>query len=380
MTSTYVMEQRVIGPHKVLDIDETRYFSLLMARTVLADALAFEQGYELMIGNFIQMEIAFTEISLRSTLEMDHQHPTLAATLRDANRQVINVLTAIRSYVDQAPQLFKALDLTPKFAASVKATLNDMHAASPDYRFVYELRNHVQHQGTAVHGYEMPLVLRSDSNGWAEAVILTASKSQLALSDFKAPVLAEQPDKIDVRHRIRMSLVALGGVHLKLRAIVESRVNASRATIEAAIGAYLATGAESAVGLAARRVGDKEADVPLLLEWEDVRRALVEKNSQVPRLWPRTSHREPTVADIVAARSSAGHTVADAAKSVFVPEVRWADWEAGLPMPEGLFVLYQLQVGKHATHDLTPRPRIGEEQPTSPASLPADDRAAATQD
>lgn len=170
LASSYVLEQRVIGPHKVLDIDEQRYFSLQKARTVLADALAFEQGYELMLGNFIEMEMAFTEISLRASLETDHQHPTLAGTLRDANRQVINVLTAIRGYVDQAPQLFRALDLTPKFAAAVKTELNDMHAASLD----------------------------------------------------------------------------------------------ARAAIDAAIKDYLSVGADSAIGLAARLVGDKEADVPLL--------------------------------------------------------------------------------------------------------------------
>jgi hypothetical protein len=39
---------------------------------------------------------------------------------------------------------------------------------------------------------------------------------------------------------------------------------------------------------------------------------------------------------------------------VFVPEQRWADWEAGLPMPEGLFHLYQLQIDKHPTHKATP--------------------------
>lgn len=64
--------------------------------------------------------MAFARIGLSATLEFDHQYASLAQILREANRHVVNVLTALRSYVDQAPQLFKALDLQPDFASTVK--------------------------------------------------------------------------------------------------------------------------------------------------------------------------------------------------------------------------------------------------------------------
>ncbi len=354
LETKYILEQRVLGPHLQMDIDEQRYSALANARSVLSDALAFEQGYELMLGNFIEMEMAFTEISLRATLEMDYGYTALAGTMREANRHVINVLTAMKGYVDQMPQLFKALDLSPKFADTVKGELNNMHAASLDYRFVYELRNHAQHQGTAVQGFEASQVLKSDSNGWAEAVSLQARKDRLAASNFKSSVLAEQPDKIDVRHRVRMSMAALGGVHLKLRAHLAPHVDAARTAFDAAISDYKAAGATSVVGLAACRDGDKKTDVQVLVEWDDDRLRLVNKNGQAPRLWARPKHDEPTAADIIALRTATGHTVPQAAKHVFVNEARWAEWEAGLPMPQGLFILYQLQVGKHPSHEVTP--------------------------
>lgn len=365
MEKKYILEQRVLGPHVRMDIDEQRYNALANARSVLSDALAFEQGYELMLGNFIEMEMAFTEISLRATLEMDHRHPTLAGTMREANRHVINVLTAMRSYVDQVPQLFRALDLSPKFAATVKSELNEMHFASLDYQFFCELRNHTQHQGTAIHGFETSLVLRSDSNSWAEAVSLYASKSELAACSFKAKILAQLPDNIDVRQRGRMSMMALGGVHLKLRTLLAQHVDVARAAFDTAISDYRAAGASSVVGLAARRDGDKKADVPVLVDWDDDRLRLVNKNNQPPRLWARPKHDEPTVADIIALRTAAGDTVAQAAKQVFVNEARWADWEAGLPMPQGLFTLYQLQVGKHPNHEVTPLASTPAESPAA---------------
>lgn len=353
MESKFILEQRVLNPHVQMDIDEQRYNSLAKARSVLSDALAFEQGYELLLGNFIEMEMAFTEIGLRATLEMDHQHPTLAGTMREANRHIINVLTGMKGYVDQVPQLFKELDLSPKFADTVKGELNNLHAASLDYRFVYELRNHTQHQGTAVHGFEASLVLTSDSNGWAEAVSLLARKDELANSDFKPKVLAEQPDKIDVRRRVRMSVKALGCVHMKLRACLAPHVDAARATFDAAISDYLSAGATSVVGLAACSLGNRKADVSVLLDWDDVRRSLVNKNNQPPSLWARHSPNEPTVDDIIALRTAVGDTVGQAARRVFVNEARWAEWESGLPMPQGLFTLYQLQVGKHPRYEIT---------------------------
>lgn len=362
----YILEQRVLSPHVRMNIGEQRYNVLANARSMLSDAFTFEQAYELMLGNFIEMEMAFTEISLRATLELDFRHTTLAEIMRESNRHVINVLTAMKGYTDQVPQLFKVLALSPKFADTVKSELNNMHAASLDYRFLYELRNHAQHQGTAIQGFEASQVLRSDSNGWAEAVSLQARKDQLAASDFKSIVLAEQPDKIDVRQRVRMSMTALGGVHLKLRAHLAPHVDAARAAFDAAISDYRAAGATSVVGLAARRDGDEMADVPVLVDWDEVRLRLVDKNSCPPRLWATTKHDEPTVADIIALRTAAGDTVARAAKQVFVNEARWAEWEAGLPMPQGLFILYQLRLGKHPSHELTPlAPRSAE----SPAAV-----------
>lgn len=362
MESKFILEQRVLNPHVQMDIDEQRYNALANARSVLSDAGAFEQGYELLLGNFIEMEMAFTEIGLRATLEVDYRHPTVAETMRDANRHVINVLTAMRSYVDQVPQLFKALDLSPKFGDTFRSELKDMHFASLDYQFLCELRNYAQHQGTTIHGFEASLVLRSDSNSWAEAVSLHASKSKLAADGFKPKILAQLPDKIDVRQRVRMSMMALGGVHLKLRTVLAQRVDAARAAFDAAISDYRAAGAASVVALVACCNGDRKTDVPVLIGWDDDRLNLSNKNSQPPSLWAKPKHDEPTAAEIIALRTAAGNTVAQAAKHVFVNEARWAEWEAGLPMPKGLFILYQFAVGKHPTHDVMLRePRPAEE-------------------
>lgn len=353
MTAEYILEQRIISPRLQMSISEERYNELAHAREVLSEALAFEQRYELLLGNFISMELALTEICLRAKVEPQYRYSDSAEILEKANRHVVNLLTAMRGYSDQVLQDFKCLELEPPFGSVAKVELGKVFDHSRDYRFMYALRNHVQHKATAIHGFEGNDDRKGDANSWAETVKFFANKNTLSADKvFKARVLDEQPEKIDVRRLARRSVQDVGVAHLALRKASEEHVARARSAIETAIRDYMEAGAESAIGLGARRVGDVDADVPLLLDWDDVRLQLVNKNASPPRLWPRGTHREPKAEEIVALRAEAKHTRAQAAATVFVSEERWQDYEDGLPMPEGLFHLYKLQVGRHPTHSL----------------------------
>jgi hypothetical protein len=352
MTAEYLLEQRIIGPRLQMDITESRYQELAQAREVLSDALAFEQRYELLIGNFISMELAFTEISLRATVEPQFRYPEVAETIRQANRHVVNVLTSIRGYADQVPQDFKCLALEPRFKSVAEAELVKLFERSPDYRLVYELRNHVQHKATAIHGFE-DAGTTNDPNGWAEAVKFYASKASLSADrSFKTRTLDEQPAKIDIRRRVRRSVKEMGVTHLALREATSEHVARARFAFESAIKDYKEGGAESVLGLCARRAGAPDADVQVLLDWDDVRLQLVQKSNRPPKLWPSRTHLEPKTEQIVALRKEAEHSQAQAAAAVFVSEERWKDYEDGLAMPAGLYLLYQFQVGRHPTHSL----------------------------
>jgi hypothetical protein len=366
MTAKYILEQRIIGPRLQKSISEERYNELAEARKILSEALSFEQRYELLLGNFIFMELAFTEICLRTKVQPQYQYADSAEILETANRHVVNLLTAIRGYADQVPQDFKCLELEPPFGSVAEEELRKVYDRSPDYRFMWALRNHVQHKATAIHGVEVDVDRRGDANSWVETVKFYANKTTLSADkDFKTRVLDEQPEKIDVRRRARRSVQEVGAAHLALRKTSKEHVVRARSAVEAAIREYKEAGADSVIGLGARRVDDVAADVPLLLDWDDVRLRLVDKNGGAPQLWPRRTYREPKPEEIVALREEAKHTRAQAAEAVFVPEERWQDYEDGLPMPEGLFHLYKLQVGRHPTHGLQPlKSADGQEQPS----------------
>lgn len=355
MTAEYILEQRIIGSRLQMSISEERYKELAQARKVLSEALTFEQRYELLLGNFISMELALTEICLRAKVEPQYGYLDWSKTLEKANRHVVNLLTAMRGYADQVLQDFKCLELEPSFGSVAKLELGKMFDRSPAYRFMYALRNHVQHKATAIHGCEGNDDRRGEANSWIDTVKFFANKSTLSADkDFKTRLLDEQPDKIDIRRLARQSVQEVGVAHLTLRKLAEEHVARARSAVETAIRDYKEAGAQSIIGLGARRVGDADADVPLLLDWDDVRLQLVDKSGSPPRLWPSGTHREPKAEEIVALREEAKQTRAQAAAIVFVSEERWQDYEDGLPMPEGLFHLYKLQLGRHPTHSLLP--------------------------
>lgn len=353
MPAKYILEQFIIGTRLQVSISEARYNELAHARRVLSEALVFEQRYELLLGNFLAMELAMTEICLRAKVEPQYQYPNVAEIIEKANRNVVNFLTAMRGYADQVVRDFECLELEPRFSVIAKLELTKTFDRSSDYRFMHGLRNHVQHRAAAVHGFLGDDARTRDSNSWVEAVKFISNKSTLRTDkDFKTKILDEQPEQIDIRRRARGTMQEMGVVHLVLREISKDKVEHARSAIESAISEYLEAGAQSVVGLGARRVGDADADVTLLLDWDDVRLQLVAKNGSAPRLWPRHTHREPDADEIIALREEVEQTQAEAAATIFVSEERWRDYEDGLPMPEGLFELYKLQVRRHPTHTL----------------------------
>lgn len=355
MSIRYILEQDFLEPHLQLEITEEQYKQFKEAREVLSDALAFEQRYEQVLGNFIAMELAFSEFGLRATIEHRHDYPELAVMLREANRHVANLLTAMRGYEDQVKSDFKGLAIEPPFSAKAKAALSKAYDSSFGYRFMCAIRNHVQHKATAIHGFEGASYGEfPDSNGWVEAVRFTASKTELAGDGlFKKTVLPELSERTDVRRCARQGIQALGSAHIALRAVVADDVAHARATVQHAIDTYLGSGSQSASGLVARRVGDKASAIPLFLNWDEVRLQLVAKNVTPPQVWPRHTPGQPTAKQLSTLREEAQHSVAEAAASIFISEERWRDYEHGLPIPEALFHLYRLQVEKHPTHRLS---------------------------
>lgn len=353
----YYLEQAIIGPRKRILISEDEFFVLKQARGTLSEALDFEQRYELLVGNFILMEQAYTEMSLRSTVERAWDYPTLAKVLQESNRHLANIMTAARSYIDQVVQDFKLLGLAPSFEESAKALLSRQYDESLEYRFMEALRNHTQHYSfpaTSFNGNE-----QSDgANDWVERLRVTAKREELFDNKkFKRRFLEDLPEVIDLRLMSREYVRRLGKVHVSLRDLVHADVQGARKKIEQTIEFYGADG-HPTLGLAACSTDDVDERVSVLTDWDDVRVKLASKNVAPPDLWPRPHGNDATPETIRGARQACDESVREAATRVGISQQQWERYESGLRIPFSIHALYLLQTGQHPTHTLEARPSL----------------------
>lgn len=279
------IRQNVIGPVPELSISNEQYETVVDARTTLTSAFAIEESYDLLIGNYVEVEqelLTATAINAVRNFNAYHEFFDLRSTI---NRRVVNLLTATRLYLDQTPQRLSDCSTTPEKARSeFKQRTRDHYDATFGYRFLEALRNHVQHCGLAVHR----LSLNNKWIGEGEDRVLelsiqpfTEKRHLITDGSFKNKILNEMPEQVVLTLVIRDYLQCIGDLHKIVRSHVTERVTEARRTIEGHLSEYSKENNGSVIGLTAFRTdhqGRKES-VPLLLDWDDVRIKLIARNS-----------------------------------------------------------------------------------------------------
>jgi len=281
MTGRYWLYRRSIGHQVPIEISEARYRELASARSTLTDAASFEQKYDLLLGNYMAFESWAATYSISVAVTFDHSYDAALKTFGEANRHVMNLLSSARSYIDQVKQDFSHLPLSPPFADQAIAGLSAAYDECKEYRFLEALRNHVQHYAPPVHGIA-PARQDGDQWAWVESVAFNCLREYLEENPkFKKSVLAEAAKETELRHAIRQYVAAISRTHITLRRAVAVEVEAARLAFTRAIEDFAVLNADGSVGLAAGielENGDHENVVSILLNWDDARLKLAQKN------------------------------------------------------------------------------------------------------
>lgn len=280
----FLLRRRVLEPQTSLEIGQKEYDALAHARKTLVDAFAFEQKFELVLGNYRDFELAAANWALAGIIETLTTYTQFGAIMTEANRLVVNLLSTARLYSDQIKRAFSHVELERTFQEIASERISAAYDASYHYRFMEALRNHVQHRSTPVHGMGPRKIQRETTAEWADSFTLWARREVLEEEgDFKATVLKEMPEEIDLRDAIRKYVTRLGEVHLDLRAKVASSVQAARTLVGQTIAGYEKMSGNSASALCACIGDDNEYSdwIPIFLDWDDVRERLVAKNQGI---------------------------------------------------------------------------------------------------
>lgn len=278
----YILTTAWPSPSTTVTLTEAEFSEIKIARSLLVDALAFEQKFELLLSNWLALEAYATSLSLSSQVERWTSYGRSSESLNGLNRHVMNLLSTARSYIDQVKGDFAAATLSPTFKDRATKALSEQYDAWFEYRFMEGLRNHVQHSSLPVH----KVAPDREADAWAESMAFYALISDFEEGShrgFKAAVWEEMRGlfEVDLRRAARSYVGSLSAVHVALREVVAQSVSGARGTFERTIDRYKAGGASSAVGLRAyapEGLGVKP--VPVLIDWDEVRITLARKNSR----------------------------------------------------------------------------------------------------
>ena len=148
----YILCKNVLGNVPEIEISESEYCAFQKARNILSNALEIEEKYEIVISNYLDFE---QEILIATTKYMIREHLDYSDFFKvrlGFNIKLVNLLTAIRLYVDQLNQnVTECLSGNKKNKDDVKKLFSKEYDENLYYRFMEALRNYVQHRGIPVH-------------------------------------------------------------------------------------------------------------------------------------------------------------------------------------------------------------------------------------
>lgn len=287
----YVLRKAVLGKVPEIEITEENYLALRNAREVLANALAIEEKYEILICNYLEFEKQILNDTAYYMVRSITGYADFFDVRLALNVRLVNFLTSARLYIDQLKRHVRGCvpDLKEEI---MKALFSKEYDANPEYRFMEALRNHVQHRGLPIHWVSQGgSWTEVGENGVLEYSTEFASRRSFLEEDgeFKKSVLQELDDKIDLKKYTRSYVESIGNIHDSARKIIAEPVSTARELLQDAHSKYKAISNESLAGLSvcalsgARTTGS----FPILLDWDDIRIKLQERNRKVINLKKR---------------------------------------------------------------------------------------------
>ncbi len=297
----YFLKQMVLGTTVALSLEKKQFEQLKLSRNILLSAKAIEEKYDLLIANFLEFEKEILTQVAQQMILSEHSYENFYDLRIVLNRRVVNLLTSTKLYSDQIEKHVRICLCNENTSEKVvKPYFSEEYDLHLEYRFMEALRNYVQHYGLAVHSLSLPSnwVENGENKEQINTIKLSSSKEELSKDkSFKKKTLSEIDDKTDLVKSTRVYVGSFSKVHQKIRDLIETNVIAARYDIENTIERYKNVNSERAVGLYAYSIlGDNPREepiekFPILLDWDNVRVRLTNKNRAFPNIsqWYVTS-------------------------------------------------------------------------------------------
>ncbi|MDN5941464.1 MAG: hypothetical protein L0H94_06250 [Nitrospira sp.] len=287
----YVLRKAVLGKVPEIEITEENYLALQNAREVLTNALAIEEKYEILICNYLEFEKQILNDTAYYMVRSITGYSDFFDVRLALNVRLVNLLTSARLYIDQLKRHVSGCVPVLK-EEIIKALFSKEYDGNPEYRFMENLRNHVQHRGLPIHWVSQGgSWTEAGENGFLEYSTEFASRRSFLEEDggFKQSVLQESDDKIDLKKYTRCYIESIGNIHDSARKIIAEPVSTARELLQDAHSKYKAISNESLAGLSVYALSEAgtTGSFPILLDWDDIRIELQKRNRKAINLKKR---------------------------------------------------------------------------------------------
>lgn len=295
----YGLKRYVLGSSSFVEISEEEYSNIKSAKVNLLEALFIEEKFDVVIENYLELEIGFLEISAGYMVLRNLSYNRFYNEKNLINRRLINLLSACRSYLDQTRHhLHNIFGTDSEIVKKIEEFKNQQYDQCFGYRIMEALRNYVQHRGFPISS--VTNIMKSIESKSGNRILFSLAP-QICPEDleedkqFKKTVLEElksSGDKIDIKPLMRDYIAALGSVHENIRTLLKEKVTYWTQTILTSMDQFKEKYPKepSELGLAAvvrNEDGTYAEPVHLFKEFMEYRQQLEKKNSSLTTLGKR---------------------------------------------------------------------------------------------
>ena len=216
----YVLTQFVSSTEGVIEITKNEYDEMVKSKDNLLELLYIEEKFNLLLENYFEFETTIFEIAATYMINLNPTYETFQNDRYLVIRRIINLLSASRLYIDHVSHHLS--NIGNNLSNNIKDFTNAEYDNHFSYRFMEELRNHVQHRGIPFHKLTLGANRVKKSNKIKFSAIPFINTSILADDKkFKSKILEEIVDnkieEIDLSLMVRKYISAIGRIHSEIR-------------------------------------------------------------------------------------------------------------------------------------------------------------------
>ena len=289
----YYLQVLPIGQDTKIGITEKEFHELKQAKDVIKSFFSLTENYRVVVESYKAVEKAKHDAELDHILYSRFGYNDFSDVRVALHSPIVGYLASILYFRDSTNKILLKI-LSPTQMESFNKFRSNVYDSTSEFRFIEALRNYVQHRELPIHTVTYHNYVEDKDNIETSdrvfSLSLRATRQTLQEDKkFKKAALEGMPAVIDIIYCIRFHMEGIWKLYDYLARFHFGEADNAKATVLSAIRRFEANGGNS-LGLHAIAQETENIvteKVPLLLNWDNARRAAQKKIGNLNNLHKR---------------------------------------------------------------------------------------------